>query len=157
MTITKTFEKQYEQLVEETESDSRIGEKEQGESGYSFENIIKITTTISRYHAIQARSYCKLLKPYCDSKSVVNIQNDDNCCFLWCILAHSHEVDRDRERVSHIEKYFTELNQSDLQIPMKLKHIPKFEKLERIIINVFGLTSSGDIFRPYVSKNNYKN
>ena len=52
-----------------------------------------------RHHDIRASSHCKLVKSFCSSTSVVNIQNDDNYCFLWSILAHKYKVDNHPERV----------------------------------------------------------
>ena len=36
-------------------------------------------------------------------------------------MAHKYKVDNHRERVSHYEKHFHELNQGDTQFPMKEK------------------------------------
>ena len=90
-----------------------------------------------KYHDIRASSYCKLPKSFCNSKSIVNIQNNDNYCFLWSILAHKYKVDSHRERVSHYENYFHELNQGDIQFPMKIKDIQTIEGLNNLNINVF--------------------
>ena len=53
---------------------------------------------------MQASSYCKLPKPFCDSDIIVSKQNEDNDGFSWCTLAHLHEVDTHREKVSRFEK-----------------------------------------------------
>ena len=55
---------------------------------------------MSRYQDIRASSCCKVHTPFCNSKSVVNKQNDDNPCFLWCILGLLHEVDIRRESIT---------------------------------------------------------
>ena len=62
-----------------------------------------------RYHDIRASSFCKLLKSFCSSTSIVNIQNDDNYCFLWSILAHKHKVGKHRERVLIIKNIFMKI------------------------------------------------
>ena len=80
-----------------------------------------------RYHDIRASSSCTIPKSNCSSKSRVNIQNNANYCFLWSILPLKNKVDFHRERVSHYENYFHELNQSDIQFSMKRKNIPTFE------------------------------
>ena len=101
-----------------------------------------------RYHDIKASSFCKLPKSFCSSTSIVNIQNDDNCCFLWSILAHKYKVHNHRERVSLYKKHFHELNQGDIQFPMKLKDIPTFERLNNSDINVFELSSNDKTLSP---------
>ena len=120
-TITNNFKNQYEELNEANELSHKIDEFEEGESGYIFDSIKKLTVKMFKYHDIRASSYCKLPKPFCDSKSIVNIQNNDNYCFMWSILAHKYKVDNHRERVSHYENHFHELNQGDIQFPMKKK------------------------------------
>ena len=107
-----------------------------------------------KYHDIRASSYCKLPKSFCNSKSIVNIQNNDNYCFLWSILAHKYKVDNHRERVTHYENHFHELNQGDIQFPMKIKDIPTFEGLNNLNINVFELSANDKSLSPkYVNKN----
>ena len=62
-----------------------------------------------KYHDIRASSFCKLPKPFCNSKFIVNIQNNDNSCFMWSILAHKYKLDNHRERVSPYKIIFMNL------------------------------------------------
>ena len=156
-TITNNFKNQYEELNEANELNHQLDEFEQGESGYIFDSIKKLTVKMFKYHDIRASSYCKLLNPFCNSKSIVNIQNNDNYCFLWSILAYKYKVDNHRERVSHYQNHFHELSQDDIQFPMKIKDIPTFEILNNLNINVFELSASDKSLSPkYVSKNYYE-
>ena len=155
-TITNNFKNQYEELNESNELSDQIDEFEQGESGYIFDSIKKLTIKMFEYHDIRASSYCKLPKPFCNSKSIVKIQNNDNYCFIWSVLAHKYKVDNHRERVSHYENHFHELNQGDTQFPMKIKDIPTFEILNNLNINVFEITANDKTLSPkYVNKNYY--
>ena len=155
-TITKNFKNQYEEIREADELGHSLDEFEQGESGYIFDSIKKLTVKMFKYHDIRASSYCKLPKSFCNSKSIVNIQNNDNYCFLWSILAHKYKVDNHRERVSHYENDFHELNQGDIQFPMKIKDIPTFERLNNLNINVFEVSANDKSLSPkYVNKNYY--
>ena len=130
-----------------------MDESEQGESGYIFDSINKLTVKMFKYHDIRASSYCKLPKLFCNSKSIVNIQNKDNYCFLWSILAHKYKVDNHRERVSLYENHFHELNHGDIQFPMKMKDIPTFERLNNLNKNVFELSANDKSLSPkYVNK-----
>ena len=156
-TITKKFKNQYEELNEANELGRQLDEFEQGENGYIFDNIKKLTVKMFKYHDIRASSYCKLPKSFCNSKSIVNIQNNDNYCFLWSILAHKYKVDNHRERVSHYENHFHEFNQGDIQFLLKIKDIPTFERLNYLNINVFELSANDKSFSPkYLNKNYYE-
>ena len=155
-TITNKFKNQYEELREADELSHQLDEVEQGESGYIFDSKKNLTVKMFNYHDIRAFSYCKLPKPFCNSKSIVNIQNNDNYCFLWSILALKNEVDNHRERVSHYTNPFYELNQGDIQFPMKIKDIPTFERLNNLNVNVFELSANEKSLSPkYVNKNYY--
>ena len=155
-TITNKFKNQYEEIREADELGHSLDEFEQGESGYIFDSIKKLTVKMFKYHDIRASSYCKLPKSFCNSKSIVNIKNNDNYCFLWSILAHKYKVDNHRERVSHYENHFYELNQGDIQFPMKIKDIPTFERLNNLNINVFEKSANDKSLSPkYVNKNYY--
>ena len=155
-TITNKFKNQYEELNEANDLGQQLDEFEQGESGYIFDSIKKLTVKMFKYHDIRASSYCKLPKSICNSKSIVNIQNKDNYRFLWSILAHKYKVHNHRERVSHYENHFHELNEGDIQFPMKIKDIPTFERLNNLKINVFELSTNDKTLSPkYVKKNYY--
>ena len=155
-TITNMFKNQYEDLNGANELSHQLDEFEQGESGYIFDSIKKLTVKMFKYHDIRASSYCKLPKSFYNSKSIVNIQNNDNYCFLWSILAHKYKVDNHRERVSHYTNHFHELNQGDIQFPIKIKDIPTFERLNNLNIKVFELSANDKTLSPkYVNQNYY--
>ena len=155
-TLTNRFKNQQEEVNEANELSDQIDEFEQGESGYIFDSIKKLTVKMFRYHDIRACSYCRLPKSFCSSTSIVNIQNDDKYCFLWSLLAHKNKIEYHRERVSNYKKHFHELNQGDIQFRMKIKDIPTFERLNNLHINVFELSANDKTFSPkYVNKNYY--
>ena len=66
----------------------------------------KMTIEIFRYQDTQASTYCKLPKPYIDSKSIENVQNDGNYCFLWCISVQSQDVDIRCQNLSQYREIF---------------------------------------------------
>ena len=56
-------------------------------SGFQFQEIEEVILEIYKVRDIQASSYIELPGKYKDSKSIINIKNNDQYCFLWCILA----------------------------------------------------------------------
>ena len=108
-----------------------------------------------RYHDKKASSYCNLPRSFCISTSIVNIQNDDNYCFLWSILAHKYKVVNDRERVSYFKKFFHELNQGDIHFPMKKKDLPTFERLNYKNKIISELSANGKTLSPNCVNKNY--
>ena len=63
------------------------------------------------------------------NKWLVNIKNDDNFCFLWCVVAYLHLATYHSDRVSNYTPYFDELNLDGFHendFPPHTKEIKKF-------------------------------
>ena len=88
-----------------------------------------------------------------NNKSIINIKNDDQYCFLWCILAHLCPVEDHENRTSSYSLHFNKLNLKGLEFPMKVKNIPKFEKFNNLNVNVFELTKT--VLTPIHINTNY--
>ena len=71
-----------------------LGEKKQTfekeGSCWLFNEILSIYININKYNPLRASSYIDLPKKVKDTKAILNIQNDDNKCFMWSILASLH-------------------------------------------------------------------
>ena len=93
--------------------------------------------------------------------SILNIQNNDQKCFVWSILAKlfSPEKNNHTTRVSNYTPYENRLNMNSIEYPVKIKDTPKFETQNSAIsVNVFALEKSDDIktlYPLYIS--NHKN
>lgn len=72
-------------------------------------------------------------------KAVINLQNEDSACFAWSIIAAICPPNGKPHRISSYTHYDTRFNFNDIEFPMNLKDVPKFEKLNNISVNVFGL------------------
>ena len=81
-------------------------------------------------------------------KAIVNIQNRDQKCFLWCIIRYLHPRDCNDYLLTDLKKYAFSLNTEGIDFPMKLKHISKFEKLNPSIpgINVFSVSDNNKFY-----------
>ena len=104
--------------------------------------IVNVILEIYKVNDIQASSWVELPRKYKNNKSIINIKNDDQFCFLWCILAHLCPVEDHKNRTSKCSMHFDKLNLKGLEFPMKVKDIPKFEKLNNSNVNVFELTKT---------------
>ena len=123
-------------------------------SGFVFQEIEEVILEIYKVNDIQASSYIELPGKYKDNKSIINIKNNDQYCFLWCILAQLYPVENHKDRISKYIIHLNKLNLKGLEFPMKVKDIPKFENLNNLNINVFELT--GNVLTPiHVNKITY--
>ena len=104
--------------------------------------IMKMEINMIKYNPICARSYIplNLINPdLTKKKAIINIKNEDNECFKWCVTRALNMKSKNNERVDEelIEKS-KELNWDGIDFPVLLKHIKKFEKNnEDISIYVF--------------------
>ena len=122
--------------------------KEAGSSWY-FKEVVQLEIHTVEFNPAKGSSYIKLPDWISDKKAIVNIQNKDEKCFLWCVLRYLHPRERDEQRLTGLKEYENSLNTKGISFPMKLKDITKFEKLNPEIpgINVFSVNEN-KIFYP---------
>lgn len=106
-----------------------------------MKSVRHLEVNINKYAPLNAASYIDLPSNIRHKKACVNVQNIDDECFKWSILAALHPVDSCNypELVTHYRQYENELNFTDLEFPMCIKDISKFESLNNISVNVFGI------------------
>ena len=116
-------------------------------NGFVFETFIGMDFGINKYNPISGSSYTPLPDFIKNKKCCINIKNTDNKCFLWSILASIHPALRDRERVSKYTQYESELRVGNINITdgMKVHDIVRFERLNKIGVNVFSLDECNKI------------
>ena len=113
-----------------------------------------LTVYVNRFSPLRASSYVPLPPNIQHKRAVLNIQNSDNKCFLWCILAALHPVhwSNHPEQVSNYKQYETDFQSvmSDIEYPVTLSDITKFENRagKRIAINVYSFTSDKYLVHP---------
>ena len=85
---------------------------------------------IANYEPLQASSYIPTPKIFEGKFAILNIQNNDEKCFLWSVLAHLHHMPSKNypNRVLMYKDYEKELNVRDISWPMKEDKIRGFEK-----------------------------
>jgi hypothetical protein len=122
-------------------------------SGWTLDQITKLQVRIAPYSPLVGTSYMPLSKKLQAKKDFLNIQNTDECCFKWSVLAALHHVSKKdhANRVSHYTQYDNELDWSMLDFPTPMSQIPAFEKANQISINVIAY-EKGETFPLQVSE-----
>ena len=95
-------------------------------SGWYFNEVVQLEIHTVDFNPTEGSSYIPLPDWIKNKKAIVNIENKDEKCFLWCILRYLHSVDEKDNRISDLKKYENSLNTEGTNFPMKLKHISKF-------------------------------
>ncbi|XP_065650459.1 uncharacterized protein LOC136078605 [Hydra vulgaris] len=123
-------------------------------SNWIFVSIKKMDISIIEYNPLKAKSYIPLDKKLAAKKAIINIQNEDNQCFKWCIARALNPTDNnpqriDKDLITQAEK----INWDKIEFPVSLKQITQFEKNNQdISVNVYGYESS--VYPLRISKNN---
>ena len=97
---------------------------------------------------MKGSSYIPLPDWISKKRAIINIQNRDEKCFLWCVLRYLHPKEKDASRLTDLKKYEHSLNTKGINFPMKIKHISKFEKLNPSLpgINVFSVSDNNKFY-----------
>jgi hypothetical protein len=107
-------------------------------SGYIYSRMKSIKFGITKCKNKRGGIFIDTPEWIKDRKAVINIQNDNENCFLYCIAAADHPVNRKDHpnRSKQYEKYFKDYNIIDIKFPLELKDIEKFERNNKKAINV---------------------
>ena len=162
---TKPFTLLHASQVQETtdfifeELGERMYNYEGEGSGWVFDKVISFQVNIHKHVPLRASSYMEIPQSIKSTKTVLNIQNKDNKCFMWSILAALHPVDRSKNpnRVSKYEPFQNELKFDGIDFPVKLQDISKFETQNQISVNVFGYDPEHWIYPLRITKAEHQN
>ncbi|GBO33086.1 hypothetical protein AVEN_241117-1 [Araneus ventricosus] len=120
-------------------------------SGWILDKNVHFELCVAKYQPLRASSYIILPKRLVD-KAVLNIQNEDQKCIVWCLIAHKLNIlAHDSFRVSHYIPHEQEIKLDGMECPVPLNKIPIVEQLNNLRINVFGYEENA-VFPLYVSK-----
>ena len=127
-------------------------------SGWNVEEIISHYLNISSYKLLSGSTFCGLPKELSDSvKGLINIQNNDNKCFLWCHVRHLNFNGRNLWRISREDKKIDKILIYDgIEFPVSKRYYFKIEVMNKITINVFSYEDK-IIYPVYLSDQSFNN
>ena len=126
----------------------KLEEFQKNGSGWYFKEIVSLEIHTVEYNPMNGSSYIPLPDWISKKKAIINIQNRDEKCFLWCILRYIYPRDKNDTRLTDLKKYEYSLNTKGINFPVKLKDISKFEKLNPSLpgINVFSVSDNNKFY-----------
>jgi hypothetical protein len=102
---------------------------------------VALNLRIALYQLFSGRSYIKT-SAYIAPNTVINVRNDDNCCFVRAILSAMYPAGFDNpHRPVKYRAYLglEELNFTGIKFPVKVTDIAKFERSNPdLSVSVFG-------------------
>lgn len=124
----------------------RMEDFQENGSGWSLFEIISLTVNNNKQESFVGSSYISLPKYISSKKAVINIENTDNQCFMWSVLAALYPADKNAFRPSKYKDHINKLDFKNITFPVTLDQINIFEKQNDISIHVyvFELTNDAD-------------
>ena len=143
----------YNEMVDEIEEQIRKVNESEG-SGWTFVKVISLVLHTTRWEPINGGSYIPLDPYIANKKAIINMKNEDDKCFMWCVLRalypkndHPERIDKDLKSKQDI------INMKGICYPVSLKAIDHFEHLNpNISISVLGYNKEDRVFPLRISK-----
>ena len=143
----------YDMMIETIKE--KIDKLESAEGpGWRLHSIIRLQLHTAEFIPLRESSYIELPKGLKDKKAIINMKNDDDKCFLWCVLRALCPVKKNKERLDKTLKSNIEtLNTTGINYPVSLPDIKKFECLNsNISITVFGYNEKDKVYPLRISE-----
>ncbi|XP_066157596.1 uncharacterized protein [Euwallacea fornicatus] len=121
---------------------NQLSEFQERDSGFALQKIDYLEININKFEMGSGSTFIKLPKEISKKRACINIQNDDQACFYWSIVSAIYPVINNNNRITSYPHYSAVLNTTNLEMPMPLNKIYKFEKLNDISVNVYALEMS---------------
>ena len=124
-------------------------------SGWTIEVILQHYVNIAKYLPLRGNSYLPLPEELRNSKKgLINLKNEDDKCFLWCLVRHLNPIKVHPERITQSDREFAKnLDFNGITFPVTVKQISQIERQNKIKINVFGYNRS--VFPIRITKEKY--
>ena len=125
-------------------------------SGWLIDSVNSEYVNISKYFPLLGSSYIEFPKELKHpKKGLINIQNNDNRCFLWCHVRHLNLVSDHSTRIHREDRILADtLDCTDIEFPVSEEDYSKIEDKFDININVFSYDGH-NIYPVYVSDKNF--
>ena len=138
----------YDEMTEEIEEEMQKAQDAEG-SGWKFYRIIKLVLHTTRWDPLYGGSYIPLDPYLANKKALINMKNEDEKCFMWCVLRALNPKDEHAERIDKDLKSKQEsINMDGIHHPVNFGAIDRFEiQNPNISISVVGYNKD-DLIHP---------
>ncbi|XP_036139701.1 uncharacterized protein LOC118644691 [Monomorium pharaonis] len=135
---TSDLDEWYERRIIEPTLAS-LEEFQERDSGWASSQILNLILNINKYNPLHAGCHVTLPQEIMMNRAVMNVNSKDNACFAWSVVAALQPAERNTELESSYPHYATVLKFDDIVFSVTVKDIGKFESLNNVSINVYGM------------------
>ena len=143
----------YNEMAEEIEEElQKVGDAEG--SGWVFLEVEKLVLHTTRWDPINGGSYIDLPPFLKNKKAIINMKNQDEKCFMWCVLRALNPKDTNPDRIDNdLKSKQDTLNMKGIKYPVDFRGIDRFESQNpNISISVIGYNKDERVYPLKVSK-----
>ena len=143
----------YNEMAEEIEEEIQKVQNAEG-SGWIFLKVIKLVLHTTKWEPLYGSSYMPLDPYLANKKAIINMQNEDDKCFMWSVLRALYPKNKNAERIDKdLKSKQHSINMKGICYPVNLKAIDRFEHLNpNISISVLGYNKEERVFPLRISK-----
>ncbi|KYN21199.1 hypothetical protein ALC57_06426 [Trachymyrmex cornetzi] len=116
-----------------------LEEFQERDSGLALSRILNVTVSVNKLNPMHAGCHVEVPREIVTKRAVISVRTTDNACFAWSVVAALYPAEKYTERESSYPHYTAVLNLASIEFPMILKDINKFERLNAMSINVYGI------------------
>ncbi|KYN41435.1 hypothetical protein ALC56_04149 [Trachymyrmex septentrionalis] len=116
-----------------------LEEFQERNSGWALSRILNLIVNVNKLNPMSAGCYFEVPREIATKRAVIYVSTMDNACFAWSVVAARYTAEKHAEREPPYPHYTTVLNLAGIEFPITLKDIPKFERLNAVSINVYGI------------------
>ncbi|XP_077257892.1 uncharacterized protein LOC143895014 [Temnothorax americanus] len=118
---------------------AKLEEFQERDSGWALSRILNLMVNVNKYNPLHAGRFVEIPQEIKKKNAVINVRSMDNACFAWSVTAALYPAKRHTDRKSSYPHYTSVLNLTDIEFPMTLNQIKRFENHNNISINVYSI------------------
>ena len=114
-------------------------------SGWAVIGLLNHDLHVNKHDPLAAKSYIPLPAEIQNKKATVNLKNDDDRCFIYCLgrALDPNPEKNNLDRVStHLKTVCETLSLNDIKIPVNVQDLLKIESQYNVSINLYGHSES---------------
>ena len=128
----EVVEEMIREMIEAMENYNKRG------SNWIFKKVIRLDVNFVRWKPLGGSAHIPLPAKLANKKAVINMKNQDEFCFKWCISRAANMVESHPERITpKLREQAEKFDWTDCKFPMTLDKIKFFEKRNNISVNVY--------------------
>ena len=117
-------------------------------SVWRFEKVYNIFVETFKIRPVRGSSYIptpeKFINPKC---GLINIHNEDNECFKWCMKYHQSSMDNNSRRITALSKIDDKYDYTNVNFPATHEDIRTFECNNKLSVFVYYINEKDEVMK----------